>query len=130
MIGLSPFLFDDVFAQQDVLVNGTEPCFLREGSIYDMFAGCGLEDDCLKFSLVGFEWITGGNFTLVLASIIIIVTYIKYHQPAYPIMIGMAMLPVSYSVYPEHFMTFAFAMVALTLSIWAYDAFIKNTRTS
>jgi len=48
-----------------------------------------------------FEWVMGGYFTLVIVSILIIITYMKYQTVVYPLAIGIVMLPISSWAFPE-----------------------------
>ena len=72
-----------------------------------MWANCGASVDYLKFVLLPWEYITGGYFSLVFATLIMLFTYIKYHKVIYPILIGFMFLPISYFLFPEIFITTA-----------------------
>jgi hypothetical protein len=62
---------------------------------------CGFKDDFLKAVIMPFEWVMGGYFTLVIVSILIIITYMKYQTVIYPLAIGIVMLPISSWAFPE-----------------------------
>ena len=82
--GLTP-----AFAQVDTIeVNVTQPCFLNYSAGYDMWRNCGASDDYIAFSLVGWEWVTGGYFSLIFVGLFSLMSYQKYHKAIYPMMIG------------------------------------------
>ena len=89
---------------------------------------CGLDDDFLAFSFLGFEYITGGRFTMLIAVIITIFSYVKYHKPEYSIIIGLTMLPISYTAFSDEFLSLAFVMVALVLATYGFHMLIRQTR--
>jgi len=97
----SPFIIEipTVYAQTTVDVGEITPCFMDYTSS-NMWDDCGMEDDFIKATLMPFEWILGGYFSLVVVSILIIITYIKYQSAIYPLMIGIIMLPISYFAFP------------------------------
>src|SRR3990167_7424282 len=79
---------NSAFAQQVVSVNQTTACFLNYSAGIDLWKNCGLDDDYIQTALLPWEWITGGNFSLIIVSIFVLVSYIKYHKAIYPIIIG------------------------------------------
>src|SRR5574342_264596 len=93
---------------QIIQVNQTTPCFLNDTAGADIWRNCGFGTDYIAGALLGFEWITGGYFSLILVSVFIGITYIKYQKVIYPILIGTLFLPISYFVFPDQFLNFAF----------------------
>lgn len=132
------FILPDVSSQEpieieqviieEIIVEDTKPCFLQTNTTYYMLKGCGLDKDFLTFSFMGFEWITGGNFTIVITSVFILFTYLKYQNASYPIIIGLVMLPMTYNFFPVEFLSFAFVMLALVLSILGWHIFVRQTK--
>ena len=120
--------FNDVQAQETIIIEETQPCFLEFNSTVQMLRGCGMDSDFLEFSFLGFEWITGGNFTIIMVSLLILFSYVKYQKTAYPLIIGVSMLPISYQFFPVEFVSFAFVMVALVLSILVWHIYIRQTK--
>ena len=115
--------------EENIIVSDVKPCFLLENqSLVTKLKKCGFGDDFLVYSFTGFEWITGGNFTLAIASILILFSYVKYHKASYPIIIGVSMLPISYNFFPVEFLSFAFVMVALVLSVLCWHIFLRQTK--
>lgn len=104
---------------QTILVNNTQPCFLNYTSP-NMFQNCGLNKDYIQASLVGWQYITGGNFSLVIAILLCIFTYIKYHKIIYPMLIGVFMLPISAFLFPASFFNYALFMLGLGIAclVW------------
>ena len=93
-----------------------------------MWKNCGADEDYLDFALLPFEWITGGFFSMILVSLLIMVSYIKYQKAAYPIIMGVMFLPVAFFLFPEVFVSWAAIMMAFTIAIFIYIAFIRQTR--
>ena len=65
---------------------------------------------------------------MLIATIITIFAYVKYHKPEYSIIAGLTMAPISYTVFPDEFLSFAFLMVALVLATYGYHMMIRQTR--
>jgi len=110
---------------QSIQVNETTPCFLNYTAGWHVWENCGVQDDYLKASLIGFEWVTGGFFSLVLVGLFVLFTYIKYHKAIYPIIVGVAFIPLSVFLVPDDWWMFALAMVALGLFAGMLKA-VKN----
>ena len=125
---LLPIFVDSAFAQQIVSVNQTTACFLNYSAGLDIWENCGLDEDYLQTSLLPWEWITGGNFSLVIVSIFTLVSYIKYHKAIYPIIIGIMYVPIAYFVFPDTFLSFAFLMTGVTIGILVWYIIIKQTK--
>ena len=124
----SYFFYDDAFAQETITVNNTTPCFLNYTASLDMWDNCGADEDYIDFALLPWEWITGGNFSLMLVSLLILITYIKYHKVVYPIMIGIMFLPVSYFVFPDTFLVWSILMVGVTMGILIWYIYVRQTK--
>jgi len=110
-------------AFQIINVNQTTPCFLNYSAGPDMWHNCGMDVDFLKSALLGFEWVTGGYFSLILVGVFTMISYIKYHKVIYPILIGIAFLPFSYFVFPDEFLNvglIVFSVAMASLIIYAY----------
>lgn len=119
---------EPVYAQQSINVNQTTPCFLNYTAGYDMWENCGMGDDYLQTALLPWEWITGGNFSMMLAGVFVLFTYIKYHKAVYPIIIGIMMLPISYAVFPDTFLSWAIIMTFVTIGILIWYVYIRQTK--
>lgn len=113
---------------QTIIVNSTQPCFLNQTAGPDMFQNCGGGKDYLNMILSGWQWVTGGYFTMLLVSILVAFTYIKYHKGIYPLIIGILYLPISWFMFPSQFLIFAgiFAAVYIGIIIW----YIKTSQTN
>jgi hypothetical protein len=115
-------------AQQIITVNNTPPCFLNYTAGPDLWENCGMADDYISTALLPWEWITGGNFSMILASILVLFTYIKYHKAIYPILIGIFMLPLSFFVFPESFLSWAAIMTFVAVGILIWYTYTKQTK--
>ena len=113
---------------QTMQINGTTPCFLNYTAGPNMWENCGFGDDYLTFALAPWEWITGGNFSLVLISLLILATYLKYHKAVYPILIGVMFLPIAYFVFPAVFISWAAIMTILATGLILAYIFLKQTK--
>ena len=125
---LLPLFISPAFAQQVVTVNQTTACFLNYSAGIDLWKNCGLDDDYLQTALLPWEWITGGNFSMILVSIFVLVSYIKYHKAIYPIIVGVMYLPIAFFVFPDTFLSFAFLMVGITFGILIWYIYIHQTK--
>lgn len=111
-----PFV-GEAFAQETITVNSTQPCFLNLTAGIHMWENCGADEDYLKFAFLPFEWITGGYFTMIVVSVLILAVYLKYHKVIYAFAIGVVFLPVSFAFFPDEF--FGFAIIAVVLGLTA-----------
>lgn len=119
-------LLPDAFAQT-INVTATEPCFLNYTAGVQMWANCGMDEDYIQGALIGFEWVTGGWFSLILAIILILFTYIKYHKTIYPMIVGIAFIPIIIFLVPGTWQTPVLILVGLVLGFAAYKIFKNHT---
>ena len=128
---LMPFGISSVptaHAQEAITVPQSTPCFMNYTSPLNMWENCGAGEDYISFALLPWEWITGGHFSMIIVSIFIMFTYIKYQKVMYPIMIGVMFLPISYFVFPEQFLSWALVMTGITFGIMIWYVYIKQTK--
>ncbi len=122
---------NEAYAQSTVTIIGdesTQPCFLNMTAGASMWSNCGADDDYLDFALMPFEYITGGYFSMILVTIFIIMAYIKYHNVLYPILVGLLFIPISYTFFPEVFLTYAVTLVAIAFTGLLARMIIWRTR--
>ena len=105
---------------QTIIVNSTEPCFLNYTAGIDMWRNCGADEDWVAMAMLPFEWITGGFFSLILASLIILGVYLKYHKVIYAFAVGMVFIPISFQFFPDQFLSFAAIAAFLGLTATVY----------
>ncbi len=82
-----------------------------------MWQQCGADEDFIKFALLPFQWLTGGYFTMILVSILILGVYLKYHKVVYAFGVGVVFLPVSFQFFPGEF--YGFVVIVVTLGLAA-----------
>ena len=111
------FVSNEAYAQSTVTIIGDDPnlqpCFMNMTAGAQLWKNCGASDDYLDFALAPFEYITGGYFSMILVTIFIIMSYIKYHTVLYPMLIGLLFLPVSFTLFPDTFLTYAITLFAV-----------------
>ena len=110
------FVSNEVYAQNTVTVIGDEnlqPCFMNMTAGAEMWKNCGANEDYLDFALMPFEYITGGYFSMILVTIFVIMSYVKYHNVLYPMLIGLLFLPISYTFFPDVFLVYAISLFAV-----------------
>lgn len=128
---MSSFGISEAYAQNTVTITGDDdltPCFLDMDAGFEMWENCGADDDYLDFALMPFEYITGGYFSMIIVTIFIIMAYIKYHNVLYPILIGLLFIPISYTFFPETFLTYALTLVAVAFAGLLAKMIIWRTR--
>lgn len=113
---------------QVINVTSTAPCFLNETAGPWVWRDCGYGEDYLTGILLPWEWITGGNFSMVLVSIFIMFSYIKYHKMIYPFLVGAMFLPVSYFLFPKSFIIWAIIMAFVGAGFVAAFIILKQTK--
>ncbi len=112
ILAMTPF-FADAYAQEVIIVNETVPCFLNDTAGLEMWQNCGASEDFISFALLPFEWITGGYFSTIFVSIIILAVYIKYQKAIYPVAIGVVMIPIAFQFFPGAFWGFVIILVVM-----------------
>ena len=120
----SPIIFDQAYGQTVIEVGDTEPCFLDYTAGVAMWENCNFHGDPIGAALLGFEWVTGGLFSMIVVALIVIMVYIKYHTVLYPIAIGIIMLPTSYWLFPDMFLSYAYIMTAIGMAGGLYGLYI------
>lgn len=114
-----PSILIHLVFMQSVIVNSTTPCFMNATAGADLWQNCYQQagNDYISFALIGWQWVTGGNFSMILVSIFVLVSYIKYQKVVYPILVGTLFLPISWFVFPTQFLSWAFIMAGLGVSL-------------
>ena len=128
---VSSFGISEAYAQNTVTITGDDeltPCFLNMTAGASMWSNCGADDDYLDFALMPFEYITGGYFSMIIVTIFIIMAYIKYHNVLYPILVGLLFIPISYTFFPETFLTYALTLVAVAFAGLLAKMIVWRTR--
>lgn len=117
----SPFIIDQAYGQTNIEVGETAPCFMNYTAGSQMWKNCNFAGDPIGATLLGFEWVSGGLFSMIVVTLIVVMVYIKYHTVIYPIAIGIIMLPTSFFLFPDAFVSYAFVMTAVGIAggIWA-----------
>ena len=104
-----------------------EPCFLNKTAPHMVVKNCSAEGDWLGLAIAPWEHVTGGLMSMMIAAIIIFVTWFRYRQPIYPIFIGIVMLPIAAFLFPDEFLSFALLMAALAVGIYIWWAVTRQT---
>jgi hypothetical protein len=124
----SPFIIDQAYAQTVIDVGETQPCFMNYTAGSQMWKNCDFQGDPVGATMLGFEWVTGGLFSMIVVALIVIMVYIKYHTVIYPIAIGIIMLPTSYFLFPDIFLSFALIMAGVGIAALIYGIIVLRTR--
>lgn len=128
-LAISPFIIDSAYAQSAINVTEFQPCFLNyTAQGIEMLQQCDFENDYLGFVSVGFDWVTGGLLPVVIVSVIIVATYLKYQTGIYPLAIGVAFLPFAAFLFPEDFINYAIIIAAVIGAGAVVSAIIKQTK--
>ena len=115
---------------QIITVNSTNVCFLNYSAGADMWQNCGMGNDYLVTAMLPFQWVTGGWFSMIMVSVFVLMTYIKYQKVVYPMIIGTIFLPISYFMFPTQFLSFAFLMVGCGIALLIGFIYISATNES
>lgn len=113
-------IIDSAFAQTNVTVSESPVCFLNYTAGVDLWNNCGANEDYIAFALLPFEWVTGGLFSMIIVSIVALMTWIKYHTVIYPIAIGIVMLPMSFFLFPDVFLSYLIVMMIIGIGAGIY----------
>ena len=124
----STFAIDHAFAQTEINVTQSNPCFLNYTAGVQMWENCGYKEDWLSAIILPFEWVTGGLFSMIIVSVLIIMTYMKYNSIIYPIGIGIVFLPMSFFLFPEWFVTVGVIFAFLGVGALIWYIFVRQTK--
>ena len=124
----SPFIIDQAYGQTNIEVGETMPCFMNYTAGSEMWKNCNFAGDPIGATLLGFEWVSGGLFSMIVVALIVVMVYIKYHTVVYPIAIGIVMLPTSFFLFPDAFISYAFVMTAVGIAGMIWALYIIATR--
>lgn len=129
MVLLAPFAIDYAYAQSAINVTESTPCFLNYTSTgLEMLQNCGFADDYLSAVTISFDWVTGGLFPMILVTVLIVMTYLKYQNGLYPLAIGTMYLPFAYWAFPDQFISTAIVIGAIVGAGSIIIALIHRTR--
>jgi len=142
LLTIVPIIFvPEAYAQSTLNVTETVPCFLNyTGSSYitdgdpttttglEMLQNCNFEGDFISATTISFDWVTGGLFPMIVVSVLIIMTYLKYQTGIYPIAIGVVYLPFVAWAYPDEFISYALVVGAVIGAGAILTAIIKQTK--
>ena len=113
---------------QTILVNNTQACFLNFTVPADMWVNCGATKDFIRFVLLPWEYITGGYFSMILVSLFVCFTYIKYHKMIYPLIVGILFLPITAGLFPNSFLIVSLTIVGLLIGIFLHAMLTNRTK--
>lgn len=116
------------FAQTNITVSEAVPCFMNATAGYKMWENCNAADDWLNFAIAPYEWVTGGWFSLILVSVIILMTYLKYHKTVYPLIIGILFIPIAFALFPSNWINLALILAVFSSGILIYKAVFRQTK--
>ena len=127
-LSLVAFQFiSQVYAQEVITINQTTPCFLNYTASYHIIENCNASDDYIAWIISGWQYSTGGFFSMILVSVIITSVYMKYKEVIYVIFIGLVFLPISFTFFPEVFLSWAIVMAFVGVGILIWYAVIRQT---
>lgn len=121
------YLLAKIVLFQTIIINSTTPCVLNYTAKANIWQNCGVTKDYISGSLAGWEWITGGYFTMALVAVFAMMTYIKYQKAIYPILVGSLYLPISWFVFPQQFLSWAIIMAGVVIGILIWYAYVSQT---
>lgn len=125
------FVSNEAYAQSTVTIIGDEslePCFMNMTAGSQLWKNCNANEDYLDFALAPFEYITGGYFSMIIVTVFVIMSYVKYHTVVYPILIGIMFIPISYTFFPDVFINYALILVAVAFTGLIAKMIIWRTR--
>jgi hypothetical protein len=129
ILGMAIPFIDTAHAQVEINVTDAgQPCFLNYTAGLDMWENCGADEDYIAFALLPWEWVTGGFFSMIIVSVLIIMVYMKYKTFIYPIAIGIIFIPMSYFTFPDVFLSWSLVMMGIGFGILIWYGLIRQTK--
>lgn len=124
---IDPLWIHIVLMQVNVIVNNTAPCFMNYSAGADLWRNCGMSNDYMQTAMLPWQWVTGGNFSMVLVSVFVIMSYLKYQKVVYPMIVGIIFLPVAWFLFPTQFLTWAIVMSGCAIGLLCGYIYISQT---
>jgi hypothetical protein len=123
-----PFILESAYAQSSINVTAVQPCFLNyTAQGIEMWQNCGMDTDYLRATTLGFDWVTGGLWPLIVVTVLIVMTYLKYQNGIYPLAIGVIFLPIAGAYFPDEFISYAIIIGAVIAAGAIIKMLIKQT---
>lgn len=113
---------------QTININSTTPCWQNYTAYGEMWRNCGVTNDWLTTIFLPWQYATGGYVSMFIAFILITFTYIKYHKVVYPLLIGTIMLPLSFALFPNQWLNFAFIMGSISMGFLIIHIILRATK--
>jgi hypothetical protein len=113
---------------QTINVTQATPCFLNETAGARVWENCNFDDDWLTGIMLPWQWITGGNFSMIFVSVLILFSYIKYHKMIYSVMVGAILLPTTYMFFPAPFISTAVILAFVGIGLTVAFIYLKQTK--
>ena len=104
-----------------------EPCWLNATAPHRVLQNCDARGDWLAFAVAPWEWVTGGLLSMMIVAVLVLVVWAKYRQAIYPIFIGVVMLPISFFLFPNEFLSFAVLLAAIGVGAYIWWAVTRQT---
>ena len=117
-------------AQSVDFTGSGDPCIFNATAPQRMLQNCDPRGEWLQWSLTGWEWVTGGNFSILLASVIVLTVWVAYRQAIYAIFVGLMFAPLVFYLFPDSFVSFGILMTALCVGILIWTVVTKQTSES
>lgn len=127
LLGLFSF-FPTASAQTVINVTQASPCFLNETAGPQVWENCNFDEDWLTGIMLPWQWITGGNFSMIFVSVLILFSYIKYHKLIYPVLMGAILLPTTYMLFPAPFISTAVILAFTGIGMTVAYIYLKQTK--
>ena len=124
-IGLVPVTyaqvpFAPVVVGDDINLNteDNQPCFLQKyNHTVDIIEECGFYDDWLNAVFAPLNYITGGMFLPFMVGITMFVVWLTYGKLMYPVIVGVAFLPVIGTLFPADIIIKTVMLVAAGIGL-------------
>lgn len=117
------------YAQSSINSTSSTPCFLNYTQTgLEMMQNCGLGTDYLSAVTLGFDWVTGGLFPMILITVLITMVYLKYHNALLALAIGIIYLPIGGYFFPDEFISVAMIYGGITVAGTIIIMVIKRTK--
>ena len=133
LLGASPLAVPGLpyaAAQSVDFTDSGDPCIFNATAPQRVLQNCDPRGEWLQWSLTGWEWVTGGNFSILIASVFVIATWIAYKQAIYSIFVGLMFAPLVFYLFPDNFISFGILMTALCVGIWLWATVTKQSSES
>lgn len=128
LFGIIPLAMVPAYGQDMIQIEDKEFC-LKDNNLTmaEKLKACGIKRDWLQFTVIGWEWLTGGLFSILVLALLIGLVYAATKSSLYTLLVGTAWLPAAWSWFPSSFLYVLFIMIGVYVVYAIWQGMLRRT---